>query len=166
MNIEGRPVIVAIDGPGGAGKSSLAALVAPLLDDAPVVHLDDLYPGWDGLARAVPLLVDRVLRPVAHGDIATYPRYDWELGRYAETLTVPRHDVLIIEGCGASVGAARAYADVRVWVQAPADVRRRRGEARDGGEYGPHWERWARQEDALFGADDTPAHADLVVRTA
>lgn len=37
--------IVAIDGPGGAGKSSLAAYLAQELD-APVVHTDD-FASWD-----------------------------------------------------------------------------------------------------------------------
>jgi 2-phosphoglycerate kinase len=33
--------IIAIDGPGGAGKSSLAALLAHELGSAPVLHTDD-----------------------------------------------------------------------------------------------------------------------------
>ena len=46
-----RPTVVTFDGPAGSGKSSLARLVADRLD-APVVHLDDLLPGWDGLPAA------------------------------------------------------------------------------------------------------------------
>ncbi|MBO1766268.1 hypothetical protein JOB34_05525 [Allobranchiibius sp. GilTou38] len=160
-----RPVVVAIDGRGGAGKSSLAALVAPLLDDAPVVHMDDIYPGWDGLARAVPLLVEQVLAPLARGERAAYRRYDWVAGAYAETLVVPPQRYVVVEGVGSSVGAARAYADVRVWVQAPTDLRRRRGEDRDGGGFAGHWERWAAQETSLFDADGTPEHAHLTIET-
>ena len=160
-----RPVVVAIDGRGGAGKSSLAALVAPLIDDAPVVHMDDLYPGWDGLARAVPLLVEQVLAPLAAGERASYPRYDWDAGVYAEMLVVPPHRYVVVEGVGSSVGAARAYTDVRVWVRAPTPVRRRRGEDRDGGGFVGHWERWAAQEQALFDADRTAEHAHLTVET-
>jgi cytidylate kinase len=36
-----RTKIVAIDGCGGAGKSTLAARIAPRLVDAPVIHTDD-----------------------------------------------------------------------------------------------------------------------------
>lgn len=160
-----RPVVVAVDGCGGAGKSSLAALVAPLLDDAPVVHMDDLYPGWHGLARAVPLLVGQVLAPLARGEAASYRRYDWLAEGYAETLVVPRHRYVVVEGVGSSVGAARAYADVRVWVQAPVGVRRQRGADRDSGGFAGHWEQWSDQEKALFEADRTPEHAHLTVET-
>ena len=160
-----RPVVVAIDGPGGAGKSSLAALVAPLLDDAPVVHMDDLYPGWDGLARAVPLLVEQVLTPLTRGERASYRRYDWVASGWAETLVVPEHRYVVVEGVGSSTGAARAYADVRVWVHAPAGLRRQRGEARDSGGFTDHWEQWAAQERALYEADRTPEHAHVTVET-
>ena len=41
-----------------------------------------------------------------------------------------------------------------------------RGIARDGEAYRPHWERWARQEDALFAADRTRDRADVVLDTS
>ena len=47
--------VVLIDGRSGSGKTSLAADVAESLGAA-VLHLEDLYPGWDGLgagSRAV-----------------------------------------------------------------------------------------------------------------
>src|SRR6476661_4492660 len=43
--------LVAVDGPSGAGKTTLAAEVADALG-APTIHMDDLYPGWDGLAAS------------------------------------------------------------------------------------------------------------------
>ncbi|MEO8095730.1 MAG: hypothetical protein ABI632_12485, partial [Pseudolysinimonas sp.] len=43
-----RPVVL-IDGRSGAGKTTLARELAPLVG-AQLVSLDDVYPGWDGLA--------------------------------------------------------------------------------------------------------------------
>jgi len=40
---QGTTTLIAIDGPGGSGKTTLAAVVAGLLDGAPVVHGDDFY---------------------------------------------------------------------------------------------------------------------------
>lgn len=40
--------VVAVDGPAGSGKSTFAARLSAALG-APVVHLDDLIPGWTGL---------------------------------------------------------------------------------------------------------------------
>ena len=43
-----------IDGPSGSGKTTLAAEIEQHWNSAvklQVVHMDDLYPGWDGLAE-------------------------------------------------------------------------------------------------------------------
>ncbi|MGW6376694.1 hypothetical protein ACWFRB_11615 [Rhodococcus sp. NPDC055112] len=160
------PTLVGIDGPSGGGKSALAEQVAAALDDAPVVRMDDLYPGWDGLAAAVPLLVRWVLSPAGRGLVPRYRRYDWHRGGYAEWRTIHRHRYLIVEGAGATTGRARGYYAVRVWVDADPDERMRRALRRDGDMFRPHWDRWARQETALFGPDQTRRAAQVVVITS
>lgn len=159
------PLVVAIDGPAGSGKSSLAEPVAAALGMVAVVHLDDIFPGWDGLAAAPALLAAQVLAPISRGEPASYRRWDWQADHYAEAVPVPASDILVVEGCGCSVGIARPYAEVRVWVEADHDTRMRRGLERDGDTFRPHWERWAAQERALFGADRTAEHATLRLRT-
>ena len=153
--------VVAVDGPSGSGKTSLAAELAPLLDDAPVVHLDDLYPGWDGLDAVVPRLLAWVLEPLARGEAAGYHRYDWAAGGYAEWHGVPASPALVVEGCGSGARACAALLSLLVWVDAPSDLRFARGMARDGGAYGPYWQRWARQEAAHFAAEGTRERADV-----
>ena len=161
----GATRIVAVDGPSGSGKSTLGAAVGEALD-APVVHMDDIYPGWDGLAEAVPLVTRQVLEPLAAGRPAAYRRWSWVRHAWSkQVVTVPTSPLLVLEGVGASVQPAGGYASVCVWVEALRDVRFRRGMDRDGEAYRPHWERWARQEDALFAADGTRDHADVVLDT-
>lgn len=160
-----RPILVGIDGPAGGGKSTLADRVAAALGDAPIVRMDDLYPGWDGLAASVPLLVRWVLSPAEHGRIPRYRRYDWYRGGYAEWRAVRRHRYLIVEGAGSTCGIARGYFAVRVFVDASPDERMRRALRRDGDIFRPHWDRWARQEVALFGPDRTRRAAHVVVMT-
>jgi uridine kinase len=164
-NRPGRSTVIAIDGPSGSGKTSLATAVASRLH-APIVHMDDLYPGWDGLAVAVDLVTTQVLQPLARGERAAYRRWDWHRSRWAETVPVPDAPTLVLEGCGSSVRPAGDYASVRVWVEAPASTRRERGIARDGVAYAPHWERWMAQERDLFAADGTRERAHLVIDTA
>ncbi|HSF26729.1 MAG TPA: uridine kinase [Actinomycetes bacterium] len=156
----GSTRVVAIDGPSGAGKTVLAARLAKALGGAPVVHLDDLYPGWDGLAAAPALLSDWVLQPLSRGEPARYRRYDWAGEEYAEWHDVPAAPVLVVEGCGAGARACAPYLALLVWVDAPAEVRRRRGLARDPG-YEPHWERWAAQEQVMWAVDGTRERADV-----
>lgn len=160
----GQVAVVAIDGPSGSGKTTLAVDVARLLG-CPVVHMDDLYPGWDGLTEGIDLLVAEVLSPLAGGEVARYRAWDWASGRRDEQRTLLPVPVLVVEGCGSSVGKATEFAAVRVWVEAPKEVRRARGLARDGEAYRPFWDRWARQEEAVFAADATRARADLIVST-
>lgn len=157
-------VLVGIDGPSGSGKSTLADQVAAALDAAPIVRMDDLYPGWDGLAASVPRLVRWVLSPALHGRIPRYRRYDWHRGGFAEWRAVRRHRYLVVEGAGSTCGTAREYYAVRVFVDGDPDERMRRALRRDGEMFRPHWTRWARQEAALFGADRTrrAAHVTLI----
>lgn len=163
--VDHAAVIIAIDGRSGSGKTSLAGAVAAELRHATVVHLDDIYPGWDGLAATPALLVAQVLEAVRRAEPAAFRRFDWVRGTFTDSVTVPRAKFLIVEGAGSSVGMARRYADIRVWLEADAAIRKERGLSRDGDAYAPHWQRWAEQEDAVFGADHTREHAHLVLQT-
>lgn len=154
--------VAAIDGPAGSGKTTLAGRLAAVLD-APVIHMDDLYPGWDGLAAAPGKLREWVLEPLAAHRQARYRRYDWEAGAYAEWVDVPSADTLIVEGCGSGARAAAPYLSLLVWVEAPYGVRMARGIGRDGESFRPHWERWAVQERALFASERTAERADVRV---
>lgn len=163
--VAGTTVVVAIDGRSGSGKTLLGSAVATALG-CPVVHLDDIYPGWDGLEGGVALATTHVLEPLARGERAAYPRWDWMRSRPGRTVGVEPATHLVLEGCGALVPPASPFAAVRVWVEAPTAVRRERALSRDGETYAPHWDRWAAQEDAVYARSRPWESADLVVRTA
>lgn len=156
--------VIALDGPSGAGKTTLARALAAELD-APVVCMDDLYPGWGGLAAGPGLLAAQVLEPLARGEQASYRRFDWLANRYAERVAVPPCSLLVVEGVGSTAFPAGDYAALRVWLDADEDVRRERGLARDGLAYAPHWDAWMRQERELLAAEGLVAAADIHLRT-
>ncbi len=175
------PVIVAIDGRSGAGKTSLAcrlagsaALTGTGLGHPPVVSLDSFYPGWSGLTEGVRLLAEWILRPLRTGRPAGYRRYDWKRQQFADWQPVPDAPLVIIEGVGSGVpgmpgtdGLSGADGpDVVVWVEAPTGLRRDRALARDGDAFRPYWDHWAAQEDALFASWPVADRADIVVRVA
>lgn len=160
----GGTVVVAVDGRSGSGKTILGTAVAEALA-CPVVHLDALYPGWDGLRAGVDLLAERVLEPIARGGHPAYPRWDWMRDRPGRTVTVDAGPLLVVEGCGALVPPAASYAAVRVWLDAPDALRRERALARDGDAYAPHWDRWAAQEDAAYAVTQPRDTAHLALRT-
>jgi uridine kinase len=157
--------VVAVDGPSGAGKSTFSAAVTAALG-ATLVHVDDLVPGWDGLADVVGIVTTQVLGPLSRGEPAAYRRWSWVHDGWVGRASVAPTDLLVLEGVGSSVRPAGDFAAVTVWVEAARDVRFERGIARDGETYRPNWERWARQEEALFAADGTRARADVVLETS
>ena len=156
--------LLAIDGPAGSGKTTLARAVADRLD-APLVRMDDLYPGWDGLF-AVSEEVLALLTPLASRRTGSYRRYDWGVGAYRETHHVEPVPVLVLEGVGAGNRAWSDWISVLVWVEAGSrDERLRRGLERDGAHARAHLERWMVDEQRLFAEEGTRDRADLVVRT-
>lgn len=162
--------LLCVDGPAGAGKSTLArAVVTSVLEaggTSTLVCVDDLLTGWAGsLSGAVAALVHDVLAPLASGRPAAYHRYDWVAGELAEWVPVPATDLLVVEGVGSGSVAPAAYASALVWVEAPHDLRHQRGVARDGAAFAPHWQRWAAKESAHFARERTRERADVVVGT-
>ena len=133
--------VVTIDGYSGSGKSTLAAALARLVAGWQVLHLDDWYPGWDGLEAGVGI-ARRIAADLRAGRASSYEAWDWEHGITGATIRVPLAPT-IIEGCG----AIEAEADLSVWIADPGEEERRtRALARDGQTYAPHWQRWADQD--------------------
>jgi uridine kinase len=162
--------LVCIDGPAGSGKTSLAAVVAGRVTarglDCAVVHMDDLYEGWDGLDLGPePRIVSQLLSPLSHGRTARWQRYDWNAGHFGEWVDQPVVGLLILEGCGAGALAYAPYRTVLVWLDAARETRIARGIRRDGEQVLPHWLAWMDSEARHFAANATPAHADVAYTT-
>lgn len=150
-------VVVLVDGGSGAGKTTLAGELAPRLG-AQLVSLDDLYPGWGGLAAGAAAVAETVLRDRDPG----WRRWDWYAEAAAEWHPVDPVRPLVVEGCGALSRAARDRASLGVWIELDAGERRRRALARDGAIFAPHWDDWARQEEAFRARENPDELADVV----
>ncbi|PZU47247.1 MAG: hypothetical protein DI566_05945 [Microbacterium sp.] len=160
----GPPPIVLIDGRSGAGKTTLAArLREGWSGEVGVIGLDEIYPGWDGLAEGAEIVRASILEPLTGGREARWRRWDWARSRPGAEVVTPPGTPLIIEGSGVLTPASAALAPVRVWLEAPADTRRERALARDGDTYRPHWDRWAVQEERHLRRDDPRSLATIVV---
>lgn len=161
--------LVCIDGLAGAGKTTLAAAMAAELQErtvsCAVVHLDDLYQGWEGIEAGIEHLGGLLrrardgVRPLRH------PRYDWHRNAYTSTVELPGDlAVLVVEGCGALVDPiVDEVAALRVFMTAPDVVRLARGLARDGAELRPHWEQFMRRDARLAATHRSRERADLVL---
>jgi uridine kinase len=161
--------LVLIDGASGTGKTTLATEIERVLSgaDVPVViHMDDLYPGWDGLEQGIRNLHDWILSPRADGHPVAWKRYDWAAESFVEELTLDASRTVIIEGCGAFGLGAYRHADLSLWVSADDELRRTRALARDPAEdFARHWQAWDDQFTAYVDRDAPGSHANVHVRS-
>jgi len=160
----GESRLVCVDGPAGAGKTTLSRALETLEPTAVVVHCDELLQGWDGL----PGLADTVaglLRPLSVGQPGRWRRWDWLADSWAETHFVEPGGLVVLEGVGSWSPGIAPWVGSLVWVEAPADLRLARGLDRDGQEMRTRWIQWRRDENDLFARLGTRARADVVLTT-
>ncbi|WP_083587070.1 hypothetical protein [Agrococcus sp. Marseille-P2731] len=156
-------MITIVDGRSGSGKTQLAARLAAETG-ARVIHMDDLYAGWHGLATGSRLLERGILTPLSVGERATWRQWDWAAGDWGATQSAMPGEQLIVEGCGSLTIESRRHADRAIWLEAPEAVRRSRALDRDGDD--SWWQLWREQEDAHILANAPAALADEVRTTA
>ena len=178
---EQRPLIVAIDGRSGTGKSTLAAAVAEQLNARPltaqVIDGDDFYAGGVTVRPEPPevlagLCIDwrrqrEVLQTLRAGERAQWHPFDWDA--FDGSLSPELHscepcDAVLLEGVYSARAELADLLDLRVLLTVPDEVRLSRLLAREG-ELGP-WERQWHAAEACY-LDETSARAfDLVIKDA
>jgi uridine kinase len=155
--------IVAVDGPGGAGKSTLAARLAEALGGAQIVSTDD-FASWSNPLDWWPRLIEEVLEPLARDERSRYRRSRWQSDQPEEWKEVAPAEFVILEGVSASRAAFQPYVTYSIWVETPREVRLQRGLARDGEAARGRWEKWMAEEDAYVARERPRERADAVVR--
>lgn len=149
-----KPVIMALEGFVGAGKSTLAAKLKAELGDAYVVEIDDFFlndkvkddtrANVDRIDRK--RLEEQVLLPIKNGQSAAYQRLEYPTDNLSDFIKIPDVQYLIIEGISSFHPSIADYMDYKIWVDAPRDVADARGVKRDKerGDYEDElWQHWA-----------------------
>jgi uridine kinase len=150
-------VLVGIGGHGAAGKTSFARSIP----DAEIVSTDEF---WDGNEFDLSRLRREVFDRLAAGQAARFASFDWVAQEPRGKRTVRPAGTVVVEGVCALHRLFRDDYDLRVWVEAPRDVRLARGVARDGEEARATWEEiWMPMEDRYVARDNPVAAADLIV---
>lgn len=158
----GEVQVIAIDGPAGSGKTTLATQLTEKYGGQ-LVHMDDLYPGWQGMREAAHT-VQEILNCLAQGRVATYRRYDWLRHQFEETHTLYPHGLVIIEGVGSVRSHYLKTLSLVVFVYEPdPHLRFRRAIDRDGPEISSQLEQWMHQEALLHQDVGLPEIADVVI---
>jgi Uridine kinase len=156
---DGDLVLVGIGGHGGAGKTTLARMIP----GAQIVSTDEF---WDGEGFDIARLSREVVTPLSSGTVARFASYDWSAGERRGSATIEPAGVVVVEGVCALHRTLRTAYAVRIWVEAPYDVRLARGVARDGEAARSTWvDVWMPSEDRYIERDDPIGCAHLVVAT-
>ena len=154
--------IVLIDGRAGSGKSRFTSQLADLIFTSEtqlpkLIHMDDLYPGWNGLRAGSAYLNRSILHPIAAGKHANWQVWDWELGQRGAAhepsngwRSFEDGNLVLVEGCGAVSLVSSELADLTIWIESTAKTRKKRFSSRDQGKHDPYWETWAIQEDEFY----------------
>jgi uridine kinase len=174
-NGRGGTTLVAIDGAGGSGKTSLADDVERALDDCVVVHGDDFYrPMPDAERRHLDAeegyhryfdwrrLQAQVLVPLSDERSARYQAYDWASGHLGLWREVAPGGLVIVEGIYSARPELAPVYDLIVFVDAPREICLERLRAHGSStEWTP---RWRAAEDYYLAATLPIAGAGLVVK--
>jgi uridine kinase len=161
-------LVVAIDGHGAAGKSTIADAVAGAIGAA-LVHTDDFFLGQPGgdpprLERYYDWrrLRAEALEPLRAGHGAAFRRFDWERGPgRGGQVTVRPSEVILVEGVLSAAPELADLVDRSVFVDTPRPERLRRLRRLVAPE---DWDAdWLIAEQAYFDGARPPSSFDLVV---
>ena len=109
-------------------------------------------------------LRDQVLEPLSRDEPGRYQRYDWARDELAEWHEVPIGGIVIIEGNYSTRHELRAFYDFTIWIDAPHDLRLRRGLERGGQDKLERWlTEWIPEEDRYIEAESPAERVDLVL---
>jgi len=94
--------IIAIDGPAGAGKTTLAHDIKLALAQRysiTEIHMDDLYDGWDNaLTHQLTDVLTHLVAAHKKSAAISLSTYDWRAGAFSPVAEIEKSDLLILEG--------------------------------------------------------------------
>jgi uridine kinase len=158
-------VLLAIDGPAGSGKTTLAAKLQSeyqLVSSVQVIHMDDLYNGWeDALSEELTLKLAGIIH--AHKSGLDFPlsKFNWATMKFDKAEIVHSTEVLILEGVGAAQKLVRDAGAKTYWIETPAKIGLQRVLDRDGQHLHDLMLNWQSYQSAHFKMDKTAENCDV-----
>jgi uridine kinase len=160
--------IVLIDGRAGSGKSTFAESLQQQLfrdgESAPrVIHMDNIFEGWEGLSLGSDYLVRFILNPLSRRETASWQDWSWVKNERSSWREFSGGTPLIVEGCGSLTERSKEHADISIWLEASEETRRDRWLNRE--RHLDKFDFWAAQELDFYAREKSQSLADLVIKT-
>jgi len=159
----GQTKIVVIDGPAGSGKTTLAKSLSGLLENCPIIHMDEIYEGWENALspKTSQDLVEWIINPLLEDKSIEYLKYDWHLEQRIEKVVINNSKVMIIEGVGASVSEISKHACLKLWIEVNEETGINRVLTRDGLQIQEQMKKWQTQESKFFIENNSKENSDI-----
>jgi uridine kinase len=177
-----NPILIALDGRSGTGKSTFAQAIASRVEGIIVVG-DDFYSGgnddaWSGLSAQEKVakgidwqrLRTQVLEPLLAKRPGSWHPLDFQpgigwVGWKDETVKLDPAPVILVDGVYSARPELLDLVDLTVLVETDDEVRRKRLILREGQDFMTRWHRlWDAAEDYYFTSLCPRASFDIVVR--
>ncbi len=179
MNEHQRPILVALDGRSGTGKSTIAKKIAERLGGVEII-LDDFWVGgsneeWDKKSpkEKAETAIDwkrirtEVLEPLLAGKSATWHPFNWKVGYglSEKTLHSNPKPLILLDGAYSTRPELQDIIDLSILVEVPDDLHRRaRLVVREGEKYMNDWHsRWDVAEDYYFSHIRPRESFDMII---
>ena len=170
-----KPLVLALDGRCGSGKTTLADRLTRQFPASIVLHTDDFYlppaqrvRGWEKTPCANMDLIrlrDEALRPAYEGQPVLYRAYSCRAGAYQPVQELAAQPLVILEGSYSHHPLLAPYEDFRVFMTCSDAEQTRRLQAREGDRYPDFAARWIPLEEAYFTQHNIEDAADFVMDT-
>ncbi|MBO0795762.1 MAG: hypothetical protein J2P36_33135 [Ktedonobacteraceae bacterium] len=176
-----NPLLVALDGRSGTGKSTLAQTIASRVESAIVVG-DDFYAGgnddaWSGFSarEKVAKVIDwqrmraQVLEPLLAQKTASWHPLDFQLetgwvGWKDETVSLAPAPLILLDGAYSTRPELADLVDLAILVEADDKARRERLVTREGQSFMERWHKlWDPAEDYYFTHVRPRSSFDIIV---
>jgi len=163
-----RPII-AIDGPAGAGKTTLAHeiyLALSLKMSVNVIHMDDLYDGWDNaLGADLSTILKYLVNQHQKSSSAQIKRYNWSTSSFGESENIEPADLLILEGVGSGDKSLQDDLAALIWIDIDPEIGVMRVIDRDGYQVEDEMKKWLGTQQEYFSQHSTREKADFILTT-
>lgn len=170
-----KPLVLALDGRCGSGKTTLAGRLAQQFPASITLHTDDFYlppaqraPGWEHTPCAnmdLARLRDEALRPAYMGQAAPYRPYSCREGAYQPMQELAAQPLVILEGSYSHHPLLAEYETIRVFITCSKEEQTRRLQAREGERYENFAARWIPLEEGYFAQCRIEETADFIIDT-
>jgi len=161
--------VIAIDGPAGAGKTTLAHEIFLALStkmSVNVIHMDDLYDGWENaLTNDLTEILHYLVAQHQSQAPSKVSRYNWATSSFDPSEEIAPADLLILEGVGSGDKSLQDQLAALIWIDIEPEIGVKRVIERDGPGVRIQMQKWLGTQKQYFSQHSTREKADFILTT-